>query len=381
MVASGWCSVVPWSCAREQAPEELMISSDPPPVVASGVSTSALPVPPEPVPPESGPTMRKPDPSFDAEIVVTLRNEAGLQIGFSKAEVLAAAWGEVRRTELPTDGDRLTLGLEELHGFLDSSFADGQHVLGVFLYLRSVGHAPVRSDRFLWRKDPDHPERARHLVIGFPSGESVTVDGDGKFELDLTLRWPETRFVRFVDDDRQAVRGVSVDSYMFWSSDNHCGVLSGADWLGKGVSDDDGRVRIPDGDFEYALTIEKKHHVVVDSHVNPKRFVGVLERGEAVVQLHLRATGTLDLRLMNGGEPLTGTSVMGRLADHGCGISWGPLATTDEEGRILLSGFCHEMYSKLFINNADGSVFWEADPRAWQRQGVVRVDLKDAGRN
>ena len=110
-----------------------MISSDPPPVVASGVSTSALPVPPEPVPPESGPTMRKPDPSFDAEIVVTLRNEAGLQIGFSKAEVLAAAWGEVRRTELPTDGDQLTLGLEELHGFLDSSFADGQHVLGVFL--------------------------------------------------------------------------------------------------------------------------------------------------------------------------------------------------------------------------------------------------------
>lgn len=381
MIAGGLvlCVVLPVGCTRQsddsatpQAPVQETTSRNQPPLSPPEARRAVVTASPE-----SDAANVPPKPRIAADFVITLRNEKGSAVRFSKAEILAAAWGVVKRMELQTTHDRLTLSLEELRRILAANFSKEQKVGRVYLYIESTGYVPIRSGRFLWDGRPEYQERAHELAIGFPSGESVTVDRNGEYNFDLVLRWPEPRFVRLVDDDGRPVEGAVVESYMFWSSYNHCGALSGADWLGKGVSDREGRVRIADGDFEYALKINKRYYVVRDPDIYPDRFVGLLERREAIVPLHAMATRPLELWMTASGQPLANTVIMGRLAGYGCGADWGPLATTDEKGRVLLRSFRHEMYSSVLINDANGSTVWQADPRAWQGQEVVRVDLKD----
>jgi len=330
--------------------------------------------------PESEATNVPPEPPLAADLVITLQNEEGSPIRFSKAEILAAAWGEVKRMELPTTRNRLTLSREELRRLLAENFAEGHGVCLAYLYLQSTGYVPIRSDPFLSDGELCYEESAQELTIGFPVGERLTVDRDGEGNWSLVLRRPEPRFVRLVDDYGRPVAGVAVTSHMFWSTDNHCGMLTGADWLGSGVSDHAGRVKIPDGDFQYALIIKKRYHVVRDYYGYKDRFVGYLERGEAIVPLHVMATGPLELRLTTNGQPLANTVVSARLAGYSCGATWGPLGTTDAKGRVLLPSFCHERYESVYVDDANGFTVWQEDPRAWQAQGqkVVRVDLQES---
>ena len=60
--------------------------------------------------------------------IITLRDEEGSPVRFSKAEILAAAWGKVQRLELPTTRDRLTFSLAQLHRLLAANFAEGPGV-------------------------------------------------------------------------------------------------------------------------------------------------------------------------------------------------------------------------------------------------------------
>jgi hypothetical protein len=50
---------------------------------------------------------------------------------------------------------------------------------------------------------------------------------------------------------------VKVKSYVYWSRTDK-GLLNGADLLGVGTSDENGKVPVVDGDFTYALQVTHK---------------------------------------------------------------------------------------------------------------------------
>jgi hypothetical protein len=68
--------------------------------------------------------------------------------------------------------------------------------------------------------------------------------------------------------------GAKVKSYVFWSKTDE-GELNGADFLGEGTSDKTGRVRVTDGDFTYALKIDRQA-----SPGNPAENVLIIKRFE-----------------------------------------------------------------------------------------------------
>ena len=69
---------------------------------------------------------------------------------------------------------------------------------------------------------------------------------------------------------------------------------------------------------------------------------------------------------------------MERLDGTSCGLNWGQLATADEKGKVLLPTFCDERDDSVYIEDANDTTIWPADPRAWQGRKVVRVEVKDA---
>ncbi len=106
-------------------------------------------------------------------------------------------------------------------------------------------------------------------------------------EIELILREPQERYLLFVDDNQEPVSDVKVKTYMFWSNSNHCGAPSGANFLTEGHSDEQGRVMIPDGEFEYLLEIEQaSDQLETDSRFNPMSPTMYLSSPETVIKLH-----------------------------------------------------------------------------------------------
>ena len=69
----------------------------------------------------------------------------------------------------------------------------------------------------------------------------------------LVFRPRAPRRIRFVDPGGRPWSGLKVHASMFWSSANHCAILTGSESLGGHVTDVAGWVELPDGEFEYAL--------------------------------------------------------------------------------------------------------------------------------
>ncbi len=318
-------------------------------------------------------------PAESSGTVLRLRfvDEEGNPVSPATAEILCVAWGNTERLALRPEGDRLRVPLDE--AWLRERWpVSGGSVHHCFLYFTAPGYGSIRSAPFNWVGGKDREgARVASAAVSFPGGSGVTVpEGDAR-SLAVVFNRPRPRCLRFVDAEGNAVPGVRVASFMFWSRYNHCAVLNGADPLGEGTSDAGGRIDVPYGDFEYAFELEDSPWVLAGSAGgDPHVLVTELSREETAVQLRERRIRPLDLRVTANGVPVSGAVLFGRLADTPCGANWGPLTRADAQGRIALPDFRPEEYEEIYFPGGDEArPIWSADPRSPRFGDVVAVDL------
>ncbi len=323
-----------------------------------------------------------PLPSATAEssgTVLRLRfvGEEGNPVSPATAEILCVAWGDTERLALRPDADRLAVPLDKawLRERWPASDARAHHG---FLYFTAPGYGAIRSAPFIWVGGKDREgARVASAAVSFPGGPEVTVPEGEERSLAVVFTRPRPRRLRFVDAEGNAVPGVRVTSFMFWSRYNHCAVLNGADPLGEGTSDAGGRIDVPYGDFEYAFELEDSPWVLAGSAGgDPHVLVTELSREETAVQLRERRIRPLDLRVTANGAAASGALLYGRAADAPCGANSGPLARADAQGRIALPDFRPEQYEEIYFPGGEGArPIWSADPRSPRFGDVVAIDL------
>jgi hypothetical protein len=127
-----------------------------------------------------------------------------------------------------------------------------------YIYLKAAGYAPIVSEPIHWMgTESDGAEK--NVVITFPRGKTMDISKGDAFSMVVNFRKPTDRFVRLSDGKGNPLAGVEVKSYVYWSRTDK-GVLNGADLLGVGTSDADGKVPVIDGDFTYALQVTHKSY-------------------------------------------------------------------------------------------------------------------------
>ncbi len=327
------------------------------------------------------------------ELRLKFTDDSGQGVTISNAELLLVAWGITDRIELSPDHKELIVPLNEswLRAQWPERFADMERA---FIFIQADGFAPIRSHPFLWLGSHGPPRASENtkLEIEFPQGRKVVIrDGDSA-ELEIELRRPEKRYLRIIDDDQNPLPGMKVSSYMFWSSSNHCGHLSGADPLGTTVTGSDGRTEIPDGEFEYAFVFEKPLYVLK----NPERFpymrprlVTYLAEQETIIEMHRWRRRPLEIHVTTGDQPVQGQVLIGRLAGCPCGVCTGVVGLaigekrridSDHEGVLRLADFYPEKWESVFFQDTEGNTIWKADPNEWPSHGTITVDLSKRAR-
>ena len=296
----------------------------------------------------------------------------GRPVQVAKAELLLVAWGQTERIELETLTNSLSLVLEP--AWLRSQWPHGRFndQDGVYLYLQASPLAAIRSHQFRW---PGASGYEGTTTIAFPGGRQVVVEEGDDASMTLAFRTKSDRRVRIVDPEGRPMSGVGIDVSMFWSDRNHCGVLAGSEPLGTHVTDADGWIEVPDGDFEYALTLGRglHNHVFVESRGTRSRLETHLAEPKTDVVVREFPVRPLEMRVRRGDEPAAGIQLHGFMADccmsAGCS---GPLATTDEAGHIRLDDFRPEKWRWIFL--VDDDEFWRMAPASLPA-GIVQVQF------
>ena len=348
------------------------------------------------------------------ELRLRFRDEEGRAVRPKSAELLMKAWGDAVRLNLETGvmetptrygriflwecpgGMRLAAG-EPLVLPLDAEWLAARwperfrDIAGAYLYFTADGYASVCSGEFRWigSQGPPYGTRMYEAVITFPGRESIIVKEGQSVEADLVFRRPRPRSLRLIDDQGNPVQDVKVSIFMFWSAYNHCGTLGGADPIGSAKSSHDGRVSVPDGDFEYAFEFEKRLYVLNEPDAEPyipPRLFAHLSKPETTVKMHRWERRPLEIIVTAGGEPAQGLIVGGCLAACPCGACCGQLAhrdpdkrtrmDTDENGHFQMPDFYPEEFERVYLIGGENKEIWSEDPKKWPSTGIIRVELK-----
>ena len=331
-------------------------------------------------PPEVPGSTRKAVP-VGTHVVLLCRDDAGRPLRPSSAEVLFRAWGIVERFPLGIDGDRVLVPLDIswLRGRID---LDPERISPTgFLYLKADGFVPIRSEGFPWvgaRNDETGGKPARSVDVGFHGGRFVRLGEGEADELEVSFRRPRPRFLKLVERDGSPVAGLEVACSMFWSHENHCGVLSGYERLGSSMSDAEGRLAVPDIDGEYAFEIPNGRQVFESVTVlSPNTLVARLPVEELMVTVQTQRTFRLAMFVTRAGNPVVGLNLMGEIRGAGCGANTGIAATTGEDGWIRAEEFEAEEFGRIWFEDSAGKHLWRADPLDLLDQQPVLVDLPD----
>jgi hypothetical protein len=312
----------------------------------------------------------------ETKLRLRLKNAKGEPVSFSKAQLFLETWSYYDTLTLTTKSDLLVLSLEkDSMPPPDYNYAqyDWEHCI---LYVEAKGYVPVQSKPMECIGMETGCGPSTQVAIEFPDGPAIEIRKGETGEIELRVRKPQDRYLRFVDDDQEPVPGVQVTSGIFWTNANHCAHWT-VGWLGEGPSDQEGRVAIPDGDFEYALAFEKPfYHLKQNNVADPMALITYLSDEETVIELHKLQKRRLEMTVLMNGKPLVGETLWGAWIGAPCGLWEQELATTDENGRIVIEDFYPEEWIEIFLwpYDADRPV-WSADPQ--QLSGFVEVELQE----
>ena len=329
---------------------------------------------------DAGPTP-EPTPTTLHIEAQTLEGEAPLPL--RRAELLLVALGAERSVELPLEGASTELPLDP--EWLCTAWPEHcRKVVRAFLFLEAENHVLLRSDGFPWpgvTHGADGP-----VEISFPRDHRVTVaPGGGRHELTVTLREPGSRTLRVASPTEGPLAGVPVEIWLYRTHLNECGELHG-ELLARGETDPEGRIPVPDGDFEYAFVFHRPHHIVRNpqSQWHPRRLITRLDRPETLVVLEELERQPLHMEVTDDGEPVSPIALYGCRSDcagRKCGEPCcGPFTeVSDENGVIHIEDFRPLEWEKVYFVDPSGRPVWEGYPYTWKNdEGPIRVDL--AGR-
>ena len=312
-------------------------------------------------------------PAWSATLTLSFVDTDGHRVQVSKAELLLVAWAETERIELETSPGGLTLLLEP--DWLRSRWSRFDDQEAVYLYLQSPPLAAIRSHRFRW---PVISGYGVPTVIAFPGGRQAVVK-DIDVSMTLAFRPAGVRSVRIVDPRGMPLRDVAVGVSMFWSDYNRCVHMTGSEWLGNGVTNAEGLIEVPDGDFEYVLSLGRFTHEFVEGDRRvPWRLRTHLTEATTEVRAREFAVETLEMRVLRGDEPAASVHLRGYLASCPCGACDGPLGTADETGRIRVDDYRPDQFDRIWLVD-DGETVWESRSTWWPDVLEVRFPASTGG--
>lgn len=306
-------------------------------------------------------------PAWTAKLTLNFVDADGHPVEVTKAELLLVAWADTERIELETSANGLQLVLEP--HWLRSRWRGFDNQDAVYLYLEAPPFAPIQSNKFRW---PVITGYGIPTAIGFPGGEQVVVE-DMDASLTLAFRPAAVRHVRIVTSRGNPLPEVAVDVYRFGSDFNRCAHLTGGEWLVAAVTDADGLIEVPEGDFEYVLSLGRYTHEFVDGDRRaPWRLRTHLQ--EAVTEVRARefAVEPLEWRVFQGGKPAPGLHLFRHLASCLCGACYGLAGTADESGWIRVENHRPASYSRIWLED-DGEIVWDSARDAWPVGPEVHV--------
>ena len=309
----------------------------------------------------------------------------GHPVDVEMAQVLLVAWGGTRVVDLPVYGDLVFVDLS--HSWLASQWPRDHDTAGAYLFLAARGLAPVRSDRFQWigAYGETPGETASRAEIRFPGNGAVTVEPGAAEDLSVRLRRPMERRLRLVDGDGQPMAGLGVSLSMFWSRSNHCGALASARHhpLGHAVSDAEGRVPVPDGDFELALEFDPgpywPDHPDATDYL-PPTIITRLTAEETTLIFHRFEPRQYEVRITRRGQHARDVQLVGCVARCPCGACCGSLASVDQG--VARLGAAEPFYPEatreiLVYEEAGKTILWRSDSVQWPDDGILEIELEE----
>jgi hypothetical protein len=316
------------------------------------------------------------DPPGESQLLLELVGADGQPLLTSRCELLLSSWYGTRRVELYVERNLLVIPLDE--AWIRRRRKTGPRWESGRVLIRAPGHAAICSDSFQWigAPGPDSTSLERTL-IRFPRDLEFDVARGESRRGNLNLRRPQPRAVRVVDADGSPVADMRVAIHLFWSNENHCGALSGYEQLGQGTSDENGRVVVPDGQFEYAFQF-REHEWILDPPEEtyaPMRWIGRLESETTTIRFRRKVYAPLTLRVTRGDAPVVDLGIYANLAYAGCGATWGMLATTDRDGQIMVEAFWYEGHDRIWVEDKARKVLWSTDPRELDPTRVIEAKL------
>ncbi|MBN1933346.1 MAG: hypothetical protein JW934_01710 [Anaerolineae bacterium] len=307
-----------------------------------------------------------------------LKNTQGEPVPFSKATLLMEGWGISGSHELTSENNLLILPLEEelIRSYWNSDVRGYWHDYG--LYIEAEGYVSVLSKpMYFIGTEQNFGDISTKVVIEFPNGPKAEIREGQTVDIELTLREPQSRSLCFIDDDQSPVAEIGVVVYMFWSRANHCGALMEPLLLAKEISDENGCVPIPDGDFQYTLELEKPfYHLKNPVNVGPMALDTYLTDQETVLELHKLRKQSLEMIVRKNGQPLANKILLGQWIGCPCMLCSVEIATTDVSGRIFVQDFYPEEWSFIFFQAEEGGgIAWEMDSKALSGIQLIQVEL------
>ncbi len=193
---------------------------------------------------------------------------------------------------------------------------------------------------------------------------------EGDTAADVRFRRAGTRGIRVIDERGSPVSGVTVKVYRFWSDENHCGRLSGGELLVESPSGADGFVRIPDGDFEYAILVPDWRDFLLVEHncCDYAGWVTFLDRETTDIVVHRFEVHPLRMQILEDGHPACRNESVGHsplLHGGTCGACYGVVCRIGSNGTNRHQG--------LQARNRQGTDDFEVE-RQWPAGGEHPVE-------
>jgi hypothetical protein len=265
-------------------------------------------------------------------------------------------WGGGEREAIPRSGDAAILNTDA--GRFGEPKARPNEPSRILI--EAKGYVSSLSEPFDW------PSKPFPAAIAFRGGVKSIRSGDAQ-ELQIRLRRPQPRALRFVDQDAVPAAGIVVNVSMFWTRQNHCGVFEG-DPLMSGVTDAQGRMTVPDGDFDYAVELPNDiDSVVFDAESVFYEKIVKATGPETTVVVHRFKRHAVTVEIVAQDERPEGLMVVGATRYPGCmnpGIYW--LGTADSKGLVNVRAFSSDQYRDVALCRGDKEL-WRAPATAFDK--------------
>ena len=314
------------------------------------------------------------------ELRVRIKGPNSTPARIEKAEVLLVGWGWTERIPLPFADDVVRIAFDS--PAMRTQVLDRfPNLETAFIHIQAQDLTPIVSEPFAW--PGSKPQRNLSAIgvdeirVDFRDKRIATVKESRDQELTVELKRPSLRQIRIVDDLAKPVSGLKVAAFMFWSNDNHCGRMSGADLLMNGVTDSEGKMTVPDGDFEYAFQLLDGHirFTMPDAGDTTGYIILRLTSRETQLWVHQYSSRPLTLRVFSGDTPLAGVIFNGASntcsSCHTCG---GPVqGATDTSGTLAIERFYPEDFDTLCLLTDNGATLWQTVTR---KLGINPIDVR-----